>query len=125
MGVSREAANQAWTHTARDLKLSLKEKLAGVETTMGIELVRGETFERGAGYKGTWGVSDVVNVVEAVLVMRESDGGKENLVPGARTRKDGEGLRAREGELKSEWVDQFWKALDSIDKSPPPKPPHH
>jgi len=121
MGVSRDAANQAWTHTSRELKFSLKEKLAKVETAMGLELVKGRTFERGAGFKGIWSVSDVVHVVEAILVAKDFGEGKENLVPlrGGRNGKDEEGLRAREGELKSEWVTRFWNALDAIDKSSP------
>jgi cell division control protein 45 len=118
MGISRDFAKQAWTHVPRDLKKTLKDKLAKVETGLGLELVQGKTFERGAGYKGSWSVNDVVNVIEAILVCTEIRGsGKENVLPRNEGKEDGmERFRQREGEMKMEWVTRFWKALDAVDK---------
>jgi len=126
MGISRDFAKQAWTHTPRDLKKSLKEKLTKVGSGMGLELVQGRTFERGAGYKGSWSVNDVVDVIEAILICTDVRGtGKENVLPrDTAGKEDGmEGIRRREGEMKMEWVTRFWKALDAVDKSihTPPK----
>lgn len=127
MGISRDHAKQAWTHTPRDLKNSLKDKLEKVESTAGLELVQGRSFERAWGYKGTWAAGDVVDVIQATLVKGEQTD-KENVLPV--TRRDGgpnggkedappsEQFRQREGEMKAEWVTRFWKALDSIDKCP-------
>jgi hypothetical protein len=118
MGVSRDYAKQNWTHTPRDLKKSLKEKLAKVETGMGLQLVQGKAFERAWGYKGTWAATDVVQTIEATLVTEEEGSGKENILP----KKDGKDdnpsqrFREREGEMKSEWVSRFWRALDAIEK---------
>jgi hypothetical protein len=124
MGVSRNHAKQAWTHTPRDLKKSLKEKLEKVESVAGLELVQGKTFERAWGYKGVWAANDVVQVIEATLVTIEETG-KENIIPGTRhgdAKEDNpvERFRQREGEMKMEWVTKFWKALDAIDKFEPP-----
>ena len=120
MGIAREFAKQGWTHTPRDLKKSLKDKLAKVETGMGLELVQGRTFERGAGYKGSWSVNDVVNVIEAILVCTEIRGtGKENVLPRDTSGKEENGMerfRQREGEMKMEWVTRFWNAIDAVDK---------
>jgi cell division control protein 45 len=113
MGIPKNHAKQAWTHTPRELKLSLKEKLERVETGQGLELVRGNSFERACGYKGIWSSNDVVHVIEAILIIVENSG-KENLVP--REEDPHERFRRREGEMKMEWVTKFWKALDSINK---------
>jgi hypothetical protein len=133
MGVSRDHANQTWTHTPRDLKSSLKDKLEKVEASQGLELVQGRSFERAWGYKGTWAAGDVVDVIQATLVSPVEETGKENVLPG--TGRDGAGItggkedapanerfRQREGEMKAEWVTRFWKALDSIDKYPSSNP---
>lgn len=124
MGISQEHAKQAWTHTPRDLKKSLKEKLEKVESGLGLELVQGKSFERAWGYKGSWSASDVVQVIEAALVSMEETG-KENIHPngdGADGKEDtpAERFRRREGEMKMEWVSKFWRALDAVDKSETP-----
>ena len=117
MGISMAHAKQAWTHTPRDLKRSLKEKLLKVESGVGLELVQGRSFERAWGYKGTWEAGDVVQVIEATLCAAEDGVGKENLPP---VEEAVERFRQREGEMKAEWVARFWKALDAVDKCPPP-----
>jgi CDC45-like protein len=121
MGISQDHAKQAWTHTPRELKKSLKEKLEKVQTGMGLELIRGSTFERAWGFKGTWSANDVVQVIEATLVTMEENSGKENVHPKDQGKDDNpsERFRQREGEMKMEWVSRFWKALDSVDKSDP------
>ena len=117
MGVSREYAKQLWTHTPRELKKSLAEKLEKVETGVGLELVQGKVFERGWGYKGTFSATDVVQIIEATLVSVEEGSGKENITPREEGKDDpSERFRQREGEMKAEWVTRFWRALDSIDK---------
>ena len=119
MGISREYAKQAWTHTPRDLKKSLKEKLEKVESGLGLQLVQGQAFERGWGYKGTWAALDVVLTIEATLVSIEEGKGKENVFPGEEGKEvenPAERFRAREGEMKQEWVSRFWRALDAIEK---------
>ena len=131
MGISRDHANQAWTHTPRELKKSLQEKLEKVQSGMSLELIQGKTFERRWGYKGTWSASDVVQVIEATLVTSMEETGKENVLPNSTRRattedgKDdnpGERFRRREGEMKMEWVARFWRALDSVHKYQPPNP---
>jgi cell division control protein 45 len=121
MGISRENAKQAWTHTPRELKKSLPEKLEKAESGFGLELVQGKTFERGWGYKGTWSAGDVVQVIEATLVSVEEGSGKENITPPGEGKDDNpaDRFRQREGEMKTEWVTRFWRALDAIDKSIP------
>ena len=118
MGVSIEHAKQAWTHTPRDLKKTLKDKLEKAQTGVGLDLVQGKEFERAWGYKGVWSACDVVQVIEAILVSVE-EAGKENINPRNDGKDDGpaERFRQREGEMKAEWVARFWRALDAIDKS--------
>jgi hypothetical protein len=124
MGISRDFAKQNWTHTPRELKRSLREKLEKVETGVGLELVQGKVFERGWGFKGTWGAIDVVQTIEATLVTEMEGTGKENILPRTEDGKDdgnpGDRFRQREGEMKAEWVSRFWNALDAIEKSRAP-----
>lgn len=119
MGVSIEHAKQAWTHTPRELKKALKDKLEKAQTPIGLELVQGKEFERAWGYKGTWSACDVVQVIEAILVSVEETG-KENISPlEAKDESPAGRFRQREGEMKAAWVTRFWTALDAINKSPP------
>jgi cell division control protein 45 len=116
MGISQDHARQAWTHTPVALKRDLSEKVEKVQGGMGLEMVQEGGFERSWGFKGVWSAGDVVEVIEALLVLSPGGSeGKENVKPsedaGAKER-----FRAREGEMKAEWVARFYRALDAVDK---------
>jgi hypothetical protein len=93
--------------------------LEKVETGLGLELVKGKSFERACGFKGIWSANDIVQVIESILVTVENQG-KENVIPRDKDEDNPmERFRRREGEMKMEWVTRFWKALDSIHKYSP------
>ena len=126
MGISQDHARQAWTHTPRDLKKSLREKVDKVQGSLGLEVVdeRAWGFERSWGFKGVWSAMDVVGVIEAMIVTTGEETasmGKENVRPvgDGKDGAPGESFRARDGEIKIEWVTRFWRALDAVDKYHP------
>jgi hypothetical protein len=122
MGISQDHARQAWTHTPALLKKELKKKVVKVQGGMGLELVQEGGFERSWGFKGVWSAGDVVEVIEALLVLSPGGGeGKENVRPSEQNAGAKERFRAREGEMKAEWVTRFYRALDAVDKSLPPR----
>ena len=130
MGISQDHARQAWTHTPRDLKTSLREKVVKVQGSLGLELVdeRAWGFERSWGFKGAWSAMDVVAVIEAMIVMTgegTASMDKENVRPVGEGKDDApsERFRAREGEMKTEWMTRFWRALDAVDKYTTPRRP--
>jgi len=87
-------------------------------------------YERWWGFTGAWSAMDVVAVIEAMIVMTgegTASMDKENVRPVGEGKDDApnERFRAREGEMKTEWVTRFWRALDAVDKytTPPPRDP--
>ena len=70
----------------------------------------------------------MVAVIEAMIVMTgegTASMDKENVRPVGEGKDDApsERFRAREGEMKTEWMTRFWRALDAVDKYTTPRRP--